>query len=111
MVFWEPSLLMSIYNVRLTSVRVKYKACIPNDLRAGRRIGCIAGDRPALKVETGAIAIQRSKHVMAFIASYQPRLYKYFRPTLFLTTPPGARIVLVTRDRPQQILSPKADSV
>jgi hypothetical protein len=44
---WEPSLLMSIYNVRLTSVRVKRKPCIYNDLRKiGARIrasGALAG--------------------------------------------------------------------
>jgi hypothetical protein len=43
MVLWKPSLLMSVYNVHLTSVRVKDKACIYNDLRTRTRIGCIAG--------------------------------------------------------------------
>ena len=43
MALWEPSLLMSIYNVRLTSVRVKDKACIYNDLRLAAGSDCIAG--------------------------------------------------------------------
>ena len=43
MALWKPSLLMSIYNVHLTSVRVKDKACICNDLRLTRGIDCIAG--------------------------------------------------------------------
>ncbi len=33
MALWEPSLLMSIYNVRLTGVCVKDKTCIYNNLR------------------------------------------------------------------------------
>jgi hypothetical protein len=33
MALWKPSLLMSIYNVRLTSVLVKDKANIYNDLQ------------------------------------------------------------------------------
>jgi hypothetical protein len=44
MALWEPSLLMSIYNVRLTRVRVKDKACIYNDLRMRAGIDCIAGE-------------------------------------------------------------------
>lgn len=39
---WKPSLLMSIYNVLLTSVRVKDKACIYNDLRLAARVGSLA---------------------------------------------------------------------
>ena len=35
MALWEPSLLMSTYNVRLTSVRVKHKICIYNRLQLG----------------------------------------------------------------------------
>ena len=40
MALWEPSLLMSIDNVHLTSVCVKRKACIYNDLRLTAGIGC-----------------------------------------------------------------------
>jgi hypothetical protein len=53
---WEPSLLMSIYNVRLTRVRVKDKACIYNDLRITAGIGRIAGMRLHYRGRIGAIA-------------------------------------------------------
>ena len=56
MALWKPSLLMSIYNVRLTSVRVKDKACIYNDLRLTPGIGCIAGMRLYYRGRKGAIA-------------------------------------------------------
>ena len=54
MALWEPSLLMSIINVRLTSDVVKPKANIYNDLRTFtgstasqgiERLNCIAGDQ------------------------------------------------------------------
>jgi hypothetical protein len=51
MALWKPSLLMSIFNVRLPSVRVKDKACIYNDLRLTPSIDCIAGNATALQGE------------------------------------------------------------
>ena len=53
---WKPSLLMSIYNVRLTGVRVKDKACIYNDLRLTPGIDCIAGMRLRCRGKERAIA-------------------------------------------------------
>jgi hypothetical protein len=51
MALWKPSLLMSVFNVRLTSDVVKPKANIYNDLRtftgsaASQGLNCIAGDQ------------------------------------------------------------------
>ena len=50
MALWKPSLLMSIFNVRLTGDVVKPKANIYNDLRifagsaASQGLNCVAGD-------------------------------------------------------------------
>src|SRR5580704_14668417 len=56
MALWEPSLLMSIINVRLTSDVVKPKANIYNDLRTFYRIDCIAG-RPGRAGNAGQVTI------------------------------------------------------
>jgi hypothetical protein len=68
MALWEPSLPMSIINVRLTSDVVKPKANIYNDLRTFYRIDCIAGDQDGREtpgqVTMSVIAIFREPSVV-----------------------------------------------
>jgi hypothetical protein len=61
MALWKPSLPMSIYYVRLTSVRVKDKARIYNNLRLVSGIGLHRRHRAALQGEDGTIPRSRDQ--------------------------------------------------
>src|ERR1035437_3064642 len=87
MALWKPSLLMSIYNVRLTSVRVKDKACIYNDLRTRTRIDCIAGIGLHRRWPGRAKTDCRvSKSVMAILQQRTERSGGHTPPSLLLTS-------------------------